>query len=205
MMVITSVMKQKNNPEMLRLYINDEYAFSIPEVEYFRLNLYERKELTQDEMNAIREEAGIKLARKSAIRLLSARDRSEQEIRERLNLQGFDADVAEEAILQLVSMGYINDSLFARKYVSDRLKLKPMSKKALAAELQKKGIKRELIDEVIGEYEVDEPSMAYRMAKKKFGKYDAADPVIQKKIYSFLAYRGYSSDVIQNVLEQMQE
>lgn len=204
-MVITSVMKQKNNPEMLRLYIDNEYAFSIPEEEYFKLNLYEQKELTQNGLDTIRQEAGIKLARKNGIRLLTARDRSEQEVRERLILQGFDADVAEEAVIQLISMGYINDSLFARKYVSDRLKLKPMSKKALSVELQKRGIKRELIDEVLGECELDEPSIAFRLAKKKFGKYDAADPGVQKKIYSFLAYRGYSFDIIQDVLEQMQQ
>jgi regulatory protein len=198
-------MKQKNNPEMLRLYINDEYAFSIPEDEYFRLNLYEHKELTQDDVDTIREEAVIKLAKRNGIRLLSARDRSEHEVRDRLILQGFDEDVAEAAVLQLKAMGYINDSLFARKYVSDRLKLKPMSKKALAVELQKKGIEKGLIEEVLGECELDEPSIAYRLVKKKYGKYDAADPRVQQKIYSYLAYRGYSGDIIQDVLQQMQE
>lgn len=205
MMVITSVVKHKNNPDMLRLYINGEYAFSIPEEEYFRLSLYERKELEQSEIDAIREEAAIKMAKNNAIRLLSAKDRSEQEVRERLILRGYDADIATEAVLQLKAMGYINDSLFAHKYVSDRLKLKPMSKKALAAELKKKGIKRDIIDEVLGECELDELSVAYRLAKKKFGKYNAAEPAVQRKIYSFLAYRGYSSDMIQDVLQKMQE
>jgi len=202
-MIISSVVKQKNNPEMLRLYLDGEYSFSIPEDEYFRLNLYEQKELTQSELDSIREQSGIKVARRNGIRLLASRDRSEQEVRERLILQGFDADVAEEAVLQLKSMGYINDSLFARKYVSDRLKLKPMSKKALAVELQRKGVQRELIDEVIGEYELDETSIAFRLAKKKFGKYDASEPEVQRKIYSFLAYRGYCQDIIREVLQQM--
>ncbi len=204
-MIITSVLKQKNNPGMLRLYMDGEYAFSIPEDEYYRLNLYEQKELTQPEVDSIREEAGMKVARRNAIRLLAARDRSEQEVRERLILQGFDADVAEGAVLQLKSMGYINDSLFARKYVSDRLKLKPMSKKALAVDLQKKGIQKALIEEVLDECELDESSIALRLTKKKFGKYNAADPLVQKKIYSYLAYRGYSFDIIQDVLEQMQQ
>lgn len=204
-MVITAVMKQKNHPDMLRLYLDDEYAFSIPEEEYFRMNLYEQKELTQDEIDNIREEAGIKLAKQHGVRLLAARDRSEQEVKERLILQGFDADIAEGAILQLKAMGYINDSLFARKFVSDRLKLKPLSKKALTCELQKKGIEKGLIAEVLGECELDEPSIASRLAKKKFGKYDATDPKVQQKIYAYLAYRGYSHEIIQDVLNQMRE
>ena len=204
-MMITSVMKQKNNPEMLRIYIDQEYAFSMPEEEYFRLNRYEQKELTQQDIDTIREEVSMKLARQHGIRLLAARDRSEHEVKERLLQQGFDEDVVEDAILRLKSMGYINDNLFAHKFVSDRLKLKPMSKKALAYELQKKGIEESLINEVLDEYELDEPSVAYRLAKKKYGKYDAADPKIQQKIYSFLAFRGYTSDIIREVLKQMQE
>jgi len=204
-MVITSAIKQKNNPEMLRISIDGEYAFSIPEDEYFRLNLYEEKELTQLEIDTIREESVIKLAKRSGIRLLAARDRSEQEVRDRLLQKGFDADVTESAILQLKSMGYVNDSLFARKFVSDRLKLKPMSKKALAVELQKKGIEQELISEVLDECELDELSMAHRLAKKKYGKYDLNDPKIQRKVYSFLAYRGYSQSIAQEVMQIMRQ
>ncbi|MBP7176766.1 MAG: regulatory protein RecX [Thermoclostridium sp.] len=204
-MVITSAIKQKNNPEMLRISIDGEYAFSIPEEEYYRQNLYEAKELTQLEIDAIREESAIKLAKMNGIRLLASKDRSEQEVRERLILKGFDADIAESAILQLKSMGYVNDSLFARKYVSDRLKLKPMSKKALAVELERKGIEKELICEVLDEYELDELSIAHRLAKKKYGKYDVNDPKIQHKVYSFLAYRGYSHNIVQEVLEIMKQ
>lgn len=204
-MKITSVVKQKNNPEMLRIYIDQEYAFSMPEEEYFRLNLYEDKELTQEDVDSIREEVAMKLARQHGIRLLAARDRSEHEVRERLIQHGFDQDVVEQALLRLKSMGYINDSLFAHKYVSDRLKLKPMSKRVLAYELQKKGINDELIREVLDGYELDDSSIAYRLAKKKFGKYDAADPKIQQKIYSYLAFRGFSSDIIREVIGQLQE
>jgi regulatory protein len=196
-------MKQKNNPDMLRIYIDNAYAFSMPEEEYYRMNLYERAELTQEDIDTIREEINIKLAKQRGLRLLAVKDRSEHEIRERLKRLGFDMDVIEDAILQLKSMGYINDSLYAHKYVSERLKLKPKSKKALAYELQKKGIGSELIDEVISEFELDEHSIAFRIAKKKFGKYDVSDPKVQQKIISFLAFRGFSYEIIRTVLDQM--
>lgn len=203
-MKITSAMKQKNNPDMLRIYIDNDYAFSMPEEEYYRMNLYEKEGLTQEDVDYIREVVNLKMAKQKGIRLLAVKDRSEQEVRDKLLQAGFDSDVAEEAVLQLKSMGYINDSLYARKYISDRMKLKPMSKKALAFELEKKGMDRTLIEEVLNEFELDESVIAYRMAKKKFGKYNVSDPMVQKKIYSFLSFRGFSQDIIREVLEQMQ-
>jgi regulatory protein len=198
-------MRQKNNPEMLRIYIDDAYAFSMPEEEYFRLNLYERAELTREEADSIREEVNIKAAKQKGISMLAARDRSEHEVKERLLQQGFDADAAEGAVMQLKAMGYINDNLFAHKFISDRLKLKPMSKKALTYELQRKGIESDLIDAVMSEFELDESSTAYRIVKKKFGKYNIEDPGVQRKVYSFLSFRGFSYETIQAVLEQMRE
>lgn len=204
-MVITSAVRQKNNPEMIRIYIDNVYAFSMPEEQYLKMNLYERGELTQEEIETIRNEVNVKLAKQRAIKLLTARDRSEFEVKERLIKQGFDKEAADDAIMELKAMGYINDRLFAHKYVSDRLKLKPKSKKALAYELCQKGIESELITEVVNEYELDESSIAYRIARKKYGKYDAADPEVQRKIASFLSHRGFSYEIIREVITALME
>ncbi len=70
-MVITSAVKQKNNPEMIRIYINDVYAFSMPAEEYYRMNLYERTELSQEDINFINDEINAKLAKQVSIRMLA--------------------------------------------------------------------------------------------------------------------------------------
>ena len=203
-MVITSAEKQKNN-EMIRIFINNTYAFSMPEEEFLRMHLYERKELSEDEICNIREEINVRLAKQRSIRLLTFRDRSECELKENLKKQGFDNDVADEAVLQLKAMGYVNDRLYAHKFISDRLKLKPKSKKALFYELQKKGIDTNLINEVLEDFELDESLFAFRIAKKKYGKYNANDPQIQRKIVSYLFHRGFTYDIISDVLKQMAE
>jgi len=203
--IITSAEKQKNNPGMISIYIDDKYAFSMPMEEYIKLNLYEQSELTEEEVKRIREEINITAAKQSGIRMLYSKDRTEFEVRQKLIRQGFDEDTAEGAVMQLKSMGYINDRLYSHKYISDRLKLKPKSKKALVYELQNKGINREIIDEVLGEFEIDESLTAYRIARKKFSKYDIRDPLIYKRIVSFLTHRGFSHEVINDVIKQLME
>lgn len=204
-MIITSAVKHKNNPDMISIYIDNKYAFSIPNEEYLRLNLYERTELSEEEVKKIREEINIRAATQNGIRMLYSKDRTEYEMRQNLIRKGFDEDTAEGAVMQLKSMGYINDRLYAHKYISDRLKLKPKSKKALMYELQKKGIDREIIAEVLDEFEMDESIIAYRIARKKFNKYDISDPLIQKRIFSFLAHRGFSNEIINDVIKQLMQ
>lgn len=204
-MTITAVVKHKNNPEMIQIYIDDSYAFSIPEEEYLRLNLYEKHEITEEEIRKIRDEVNVRLAKQRALGILAVRDRSEYEIRTKLVQLGFDEAAAEGAVLELKAMGYINDRLFATKYISDRLKLKPKSKRALAFELEKKGIAPDIISEVMSEFEVDERVIAYRLAKKKYGKYDIEDPKIRRRIISFLEHKGFSHDIIKGTLEELSE
>lgn len=204
-MIITSAEKQKNNPDMVSIYLDNKYAFSIPNEEYLRLNLYERSELTEEEVKNIREEINIRAATQNGIKMLYSKDRTEYEVRQNLIRKGFDEDTAEGAVMQLKSMGYINDRLYANKYISDRLKLKPKSKKALMYELQKKGIDREIIAEVIDEFEMDESLIAYRITKKKFSKYNIGDPAIQRRIVSFLTHRGFSHEIINDVVNQLKE
>ncbi|HZK27948.1 MAG TPA: regulatory protein RecX [Thermoclostridium sp.] len=204
-MKITSAIKQKNNPNMIQIHIDDSYAFSIPEEEYIRMNLYEKQELNSEEIRVIREEVNVQFAKQRALRILTIRYRTEYEIKEKLTSLGFDIESVDAAILQLKSMGYINDRLFATKYISDRLKLKPRSKRALNFELKKKGISPDIIEQVIDEFEIDESVIAYRLARKKYGKYDMDDQKIQRRVISFLSHKGFSYEIIKGAMEQMKE
>ena len=72
-------------------------------------------------------------------------------------------------------------------------------------ELQKKGIDREIIAEVLDEFEMDESLIAYRITRKKFNKYDISDPLIQRRIISFLTHRGFSHEIIKDVIKQLMQ
>ena len=201
-MRITAQEKTKDG-RMVRIFLDDRYAFSIPSDEYTANHLYEKEELSDDELAHIRKNILVQAARVRAVHLLTARDRSEGELKERLRRIGFDGDISQEAVEGLKTIGYVNDSRYILKYASDRAKNKAISRKALKYELEQKGIGSDLINETLADFEQNDDELAFRSAKKKFGKYDLIDPKVELKVMSFLAHRGFSYETSRSVLRRL--
>lgn len=203
-MLITSVERHKKNKDKLSVYIDNQYAFSILEEDYIRLGFYEKQEIAQDEIDHIKTDINYRSAKSMAVKFLVMKLRSERDVREKLDNEGYDDEVISNVIEELKSMGYINDRMYAQKYVYDRSKLKPQSKKLLKYDLINRGIPEEITDEVLTDWEIDETAVAESLIRRKFGKYDFNDLKVQKKIYSFLQHRGFSFQQIDEALKSFQ-
>lgn len=201
-MTITSIEPSKDK-KMMRIFIDNRYAFSIPEEEYIRNHLYEEEELDEEKLLNIKKNVLIHAAREKAVRYLIARDRSEGEIIQKLTDSGFDRDVAASAAEELRAIGYIDDYRYAMRYASERIKDKALSKKALRYELERKKISADIIEKVLSEFETSDEEIALRAARKKFGKYDLDDAKMQQKLLRFLYHRGFSPDICKKVLKIM--
>ncbi|MCX7748987.1 MAG: recombination regulator RecX [Clostridia bacterium] len=202
-MIITSVERNKRNKDTLLVYIDGSFAFSIREEDYIALNLYAEREITKDEIERVKNEINLRAAKSTAVKFLSLKTRCEKEVRDKLESEGFDLDTIDGALSYLISIGYINDKVYAQKYISDRYKLKPKSKKLLKAELIHKGIDEKIAQEILSESEMDEEEVALNVLKKKFGKYDLNDEKIFKKAYAFLLHRGFHYELIYNVINKI--
>jgi regulatory protein len=203
-MEITAVERNKKNRDKVSVYIDEKYCFSMEEEDFLRLNLYEKREISREEIDNIKKNINLRQAKSAAVKYLSLKYRCEKEVRNKLEAQGFDFEDIDNAIEELKSMGYINDKIYAQKYVHDRAMLRPKSKKFIKNELKNKGVPEDIIDEVLMDWDVDEDAVAFGLAKKKFGKYDLRDQKIIKKIYSFLLHRGYNFETIEGVIRNME-
>ena len=203
-MQITSVEKIKKSKEKFSVYIDGRFSFSIAEDDYLSLHLYDKSELSQDEIDYIKNTINFRAAKNYALKYLSYKLRTEKEVRMKLQDDGFDSDSIETALEALTALGYINNKIFVQKYVYDRSKLKPKSKKLIKMELLGKGIQEDIIDEVLNDWNVDEASVAESLVKRKFGKYDLEDEKIKRKAYMFLKHRGFCHDVIESAIGKME-
>ncbi len=181
------------------MYVDGDYAFSVTAEDYFSLNLYEKKEIAKEEIDHIKNTVNFRSAKSSAIKFLSLKIRTEQEVRKKLERDGYDRETSENAVNELKAMGYINDRMYVQKYVFDRSKLKPKAKNLIRYELQNKGIDSDEIDEVLDDWDVDEKDVAASLVRRKFGKYDLQDEKIRKKVYAFLSHRGYGYELIESL------
>lgn len=202
-MKITAAEKTKDG-QMIRIFLDGRYAFSIPQEAYVTGFLYEREEIFPAEVESIKNTVLVQNAREKAVRLLTSKDRTEHELVERLRAEGFDQDVARMAVDGLKSIGYVDDSRFILKYASDRMKNRALSKKALSYELAQKGIETALITEVLADFEQNDEEVALRAARKKFGKYDIKAGEMEKKVMGFLAHRGFSIETAKSVLKRLE-
>ena len=202
-MRITSAEPSPKHKGMLRIYIDGEYAFHLPESVWLAQHLYEKETWAEAEISQLRQTVLRQAAREAAIRYLSVKDRTEQGLAERLLRAGYDREVSEEAVAQMKTMGYIDDTRYARRYISDQLKLKSVSRKAIRMGLRAKGVSDEVLDEVLAEEEQTDDETALRGLRKKFGKYDLQDPRIQKKAIAYLMHRGFSYETVRRALSHM--
>ena len=203
-MTITSVEESKAN-KMVRIFIDNHYAFAIPQEDYIRNHLYEEGEITAGRLEHIRKDVLVRAAREKGVYYLTIRDRSEGQLLKKLTEVGFDEDIARIAANELKGLGYLNDSRYAMRYLAGRIKTKALSQKALRYELAQKYIPADIIETVFSEFEVDDEEVAFRAARKKFGKYDLDDEKVQGKVLNFLLHRGFSFDIGYKVLKLMKE
>lgn len=202
-MEITAVERHKKNKNALLIFIDGKYSFTVSEEDYYRLNLYEKKQITEDELQYIQDEVLFRTAKATAIKYLSLKLRSEGEVRQKLEFEGYKRHVVDKVIEELIALGYINDVIYAQKYIYDRSKLKPVSKKLLKQELINKGISDDIVAEVLDGWKMDDGIVAEALIKKKFGKYDLKDEKIIKKVISFLKHRGFEMEVIEQALNKI--
>ncbi len=111
----------------------------------------------------------------------------------RLSKQEF-SDFSERIIERLIKKGYVDDRKFAEFWVENRFVKKGVSRKRLRMELAKKGVAKEIIEEVL-DGRNDEEEIQKIVAKKQ-GKYD--DP---EKLMAYLCRQGFSYDLVRKVVK----
>ena len=130
---------------------------------------------------------------------------TKNEIARQLEREGFSADAIETSIAELIRSGHIRDRKYAENWIVRRQKSNPRGKTLLKQELVDKGIDRETAEQVVATVETeDEAKVALQIAEKRVKQYKRLPThVAKRRLHGFLARRGFGSDVVRQVLEQV--
>lgn len=106
---------------------------------------------------------------------------------------------------KLVEYKFIDDLEFAKLWIEQRTKSKHKPVWTIEFELKQKGIKKEIIDEVLSKFEqlksVDLES-ARKLAEKKLDFYRNLDPKKRReKVMSYLLRKGFSYDIVKKAIK----
>src|SRR5262249_17983595 len=112
------------------------------------------------------------------------------------------------ALARLIQAGLIDDANYARQLARTKALGAGLSRRRIQQELMRRGVARdvssEAIAQVFNDEGVDEMAALERGARKNLRTLGKLDPQTQqRRLYAFLARRGYDSDDISKVLRQI--
>lgn len=136
----------------------------------------------------------VRQAYATAVQLLTSRDHSSTELRQKLVRRKYDKDAIEAALLQLQDANYLNDSRYAELYAEQRMNqgYGPLS---IRAKLVQRGIDTQLASHALNALNTDWSQQAQASLVKRFDSCDILDtkPRSAARIARFLQSRGYAS------------
>jgi regulatory protein len=141
-----------------------------------------------------------------ALRLLTRRDYSTGELRQRLLDKGFPADAADAAVARGLALGYLDDARLIARQSRALLAQGRAAGPRLTLELRRRGFPRELIDDAVQAAcgEGAEAQALRELIERRFASFDfaGADERERRRVVAFLQRRGFPLDRILNELKR---
>jgi regulatory protein len=142
-------------------------------------------------------------AKRYSLRLLSYRGRSESEMREKLGKKDFPEEVISRTIGHLKQSGYLDDGALAVNLKRQAVEKKLLGYEGARTFMLKRGLPPEVIRSTLDYDEDGELENIHKLVDKKLksmGNYLTESD--KKKLWNFLARRGYSFEIIRKAIKE---
>ena len=166
-MLITAAEERKKG--LTALYIDGEYAVSVDSLTFAGSVFRVGSEITDEQLYELIRLSDVNRAKEKALYLIEYRPRSRKEVEDKL-VPLFGEDASQSALSRLEELGLIDDEAFARRYARQLFENKHFPARRVSFELMKKGIDRDIIDEIIEELEPDPCEQIEIIISKKYAR-----------------------------------
>lgn len=142
-------------------------------------------------------------ARNKAFNLLSYRERTIKEMRNRLQKKNFSEPIITEVIDFLVKNDYLNEERFAEMWIRSRKNHHPRGRKLIYKELKNKGLSQKIINSALNQYlsEAEELEMAEYLKEKWLRRRKDEDST-SYKLKNYLANKGFVYDLVYKITDK---
>jgi regulatory protein len=197
---VTALKVQKHHPNRVNVYLDNEFSFGLTRITAAWLQV--GQELSPAKIARLRDDDAHEVAYMQALRFLDYRPRSRAEVRRNLEKHAVPPEIITDVFKRLERSGLVNDERFAKDWVENRSEFRPRSRRALEYELRRRGLHDSAIEKAL--QGLNEESMAYQAARTQSRRYESLPQRdFNNKLGSFLARRGFSYDVIKQVVARV--
>ena len=195
-MTITAIEPRRKG--LSALYIDGEFAMKLDTQTLLENRFDVGRDIDDEELHEIISLSNERRAKEKALWLISYRDHSKKELADKIR-HTCDEDSAQKAVDRLEELGLVNDEGFARRYAEQLIFSKLMSKRGVSYELSRKGIDKELAQEILEDIDVDENEEIKAVLEKKYRNLD--DEKTRRRAVAALQRLGYGWDSIRRAMD----
>ena len=197
---ITELKQGVRNPDRVNVYVNSKFAFSLDISQVVDFGIKIGREISEEELEEFKRASEFGKLYQRTLEWVLTRPRSEKECRDYLYKKIFekklDKNYIDRIIAKLAEKNYLNDARFAEYYVENRFVKKGVSLKRLKMELMKKGVSKEIIEEVLADTDRNDTEELKKMILKKRSKYPD-----DEKLTQYLCRQGFQYDLVRETIQ----
>ncbi len=197
-MKITAIKQQIKNPQRVSIFLDEKYSFSLSLDELLRQKLKNGDEIDQTAEKKLKKISADGKLRTRALEWTLNRPHSTRELRDYLYRKKAEPDMNDSLVSEFTDKGYLDDRKFG-EWLVQLQKRRGKSDRAIRSELFKKGISRELADNLLQTDEDDEAArLKIIIAKKqKLSRYKNDT----QRLAKYLTSQGFSWPLVKEYLK----
>ena len=131
-------------------------------------------------------------------RYCAYQERSHQEVRQKLEAMHMIPEAIDVVMVHLLEHNFLNESRYAKAFVSGKFRIKKWGRRRLAYELKQKGVSKININQALTEIsEMEYIEVFNDLAEKKLALIKDTDVYKKrKKLIDYLLYRGWEPHLV---------
>lgn len=193
---------KKIKEDLYRVLLDNGEIIDIYEDVILANNLLYKSEIDQELLDKINIENNYQLAYNISVKYIMVRLRSINEIKVYLTKKGYSKDVIDKVIEKLIKNKLLDDEIFTKAYINDKLNFTNVGKYKLISELTTKmKVDNSVVYNVLESYEevwndrIDKLINKYLKSNKKY-----RGNTLKNKLYIYLVNLGYDKDKVISIL-----
>lgn len=195
---ITSIEPQKKDAKRCNVYVDGRFYCGIKLEVAIKYHLKAGMQIEKSQLDEIQLETEKSQALDKALTHISASPKTKKQIADYLSKKGYTEAVQAYVLERLEYYKFVDDYAYCRAYVQS---VTGKGKRALEADLIKRGADRKAIEEVLEEIEEDGGEAVKILQKYMRGKEFTKENLY--KGFKYLLSKGYSYDTAKSALEEL--
>lgn len=184
-----------------KVFLDNSDNITLHENIIIKYNLLISKEI--DDLEEILNDNNKYLIYDMVLKYISTKMRSESEIREYLKKKNIDIDLSNDIVDKLKKQGFINERLYVKSFISDKVRLNKYGINKIRSELNKLKIDKDIIEEELKNIDKEElnNNLEKLIDKKIKSNRSYAGEVLKQRILMDFINKGYSKEEILKILD----